>query len=1519
MGTTPAGGPATVGGVVYQMLWCLLRLTRFEIRQIDRAESASPGSALLVLEPKGGGGDAQEIEPHRYVVTQLKSRSGGGSWSLQEVITGVLPDLLKAVDMTASDPTYQFVTDGHIGEWVAVQRFFSSLKSRKHRGDPLAQLDTTNPMKVGARAGTGATTKPFWEKSAYTERDLFEKIAQTLDPHVSGEARRQLELRTWHLLGHFVFADPLPRETAEAEIDASLVEIIEFSETVEVCRQSLLMKLAEFARAGNAAIRLGSFLKDAGYPSIRKSDARALLNASARVNALRVASCGYEPAHHVQTDFTESLVSTVKDNALVVVAGDSGSGKSWHTCALAVALANRDALVVHADADGTARSTLDTALAVLWNAVKEQTGTRPYDRVAKGLPGPPPMRVIIIDRVENPTVARDLALAPLDSLGLRLVLACGKASTDAIRAAVRSAVPVIEVGRFSGAELADYLVARRVPHADAVPADVRELLVQPMLARIYSEIASGGWVPTTEYELFRAYWMERLEHNPAVNATLDLALLRDLARATIAGEKYPWRSDFVNATVRHEHSLGRLLGSGWLCRQSGGECLLWHDRLLNWVVADALVEDLLRGSRSASDLAKLCVQAAAGELRADHRWLGYVPMDVLWLLAERAAPASASSEILSAMEQSSFCPTLYTDTVPTLGKRAIGGLLHRLAAILAGDRSYRAIQIATCLASLDSPEAVATARELLRSDSVERRSVALHILRRQGDVASLDRIWALHVGGVGDPNWVVEYDRRMDALAAGIRLRPAWLIEKLTQAEPSTACLPDLVYLFARLTDRPDDWKRLKGHLKHIVPEDKRRCLVRCIMAFRDQSEVEYLRSQVATDADMAGDMALAALTRLDPDAAIDDIARSELRYLGFTRAWHLHPLLAARPESTRGAIGRLSSNKPSLPRELYSDAENEIDVDSFDRILDDFDAALQRALAPEEASESDGQVFGFLNFLEHIHRPDLLERLRARKGTTLDDNLAQYLLACGPRSDVAARLNDRQSFALLEWMGSDAVPQLVAIGLKAPSWYGQIDAAGHAHKHPETVVLQGLRDACHDDRTDENQKFVAYVCVHALAILEDWEHLIPIVMESGLAISPYLFEQRRTKGPLEEGILSLVRDRFRQGDVSSGVLLAAGLTRASEFVQPIANKLQSGELDRDQFLSAAIALDVLQVTDPQIVRFLLSKLNDETLRERLLGLLLSIGTPEALDGVAAAMDAKFDCDTCSALGHHDQFREVAAGIAWRHRITAERSLSYSRLIPILGSLSSPDVKAYLESLAFGHGRTLFGRSLRIAGIRGLSHRFPELAFRTAESVLRNPLSDERRDAVWQLKRLDAQQAVPLLLEIVRTVRDEAIEFTIASALSGDDLELHLVPMLQSDRPDVVRVACILSSYQRPSDQVRLLLQSNALHPDEQTRSMAIHALRERVRTASVSVLVEKAIAAQNPSERGLYLDWAATHGRGDKKRPGVPGWVTAPLRGRVSELEGKRFDDTMRKGDEEFASGIRDRARRKAERSPPE
>jgi hypothetical protein len=136
------GGSANINGILYQILGTLEWASRIQLSNANRA-GEEISQAQLIIEPSGGGGDARICASDRRLVGQWKTKSDGGSWSLQRVIGDVIPDLYRAVDEQRLDDhsEYLFITEGKRGKWDTAYTFFQHLSRGMPPADPLAALD----------------------------------------------------------------------------------------------------------------------------------------------------------------------------------------------------------------------------------------------------------------------------------------------------------------------------------------------------------------------------------------------------------------------------------------------------------------------------------------------------------------------------------------------------------------------------------------------------------------------------------------------------------------------------------------------------------------------------------------------------------------------------------------------------------------------------------------------------------------------------------------------------------------------------------------------------------------------------------------------------------------------------------------------------------------------------------------------------------------------------------------------------------------------------------------------------------------------------------------------------------------------------------------------------------------------------------------------------------------------------------------------------------------------------------
>lgn len=173
------GGSANISGILFQVLWSVLRALRVRLNAPIDAEVLP--DALLIFEPRDGG----DLQLHGGVteVDQVKAKADHGTWSLQTTICDVLPDLFKAVPGDGSPARrFRFVTEGTMGRWSEAYRFFRRLGSaRRPTTNVLAGLDDVR--SIGFQRSPSITG--FFPELSYTERTLFLRIAAELKTHAS--------------------------------------------------------------------------------------------------------------------------------------------------------------------------------------------------------------------------------------------------------------------------------------------------------------------------------------------------------------------------------------------------------------------------------------------------------------------------------------------------------------------------------------------------------------------------------------------------------------------------------------------------------------------------------------------------------------------------------------------------------------------------------------------------------------------------------------------------------------------------------------------------------------------------------------------------------------------------------------------------------------------------------------------------------------------------------------------------------------------------------------------------------------------------------------------------------------------------------------------------------------------------------------------------------------------------------------------------------------------------------------
>ncbi|NQT14650.1 MAG: hypothetical protein HQ582_17975 [Planctomycetes bacterium] len=623
------------------MLWALKRVGSLAISESTIDENSGELSeATLILEPADGG-DQQEEFGIRRVVVQLKARSDDRTWSLQDLVTEVLPDLYRAVDLTRPETTYCFVTEGRRGDWGEAEDFFRSFNNRLVTEDALASLSDSKEVKFGKRVQQpGTEKKPFWDPGPYTERGLFDRIVAYVRSRAKNreEPVAQTRQRLWHLLANFEFEPGNTWESIQEAVDNWLVTIVPALEDLPRFRDALLLDLARRASSGSAPVVATEFLDEHGLNATPLSKWMELTSKATHhlVRTLQLRGIDFgEEARPGLVDLT--FGRWMSNGPILILSGESGQGKTWLGYSLLWEAVRRQEIAIAIESEGNAHRDQDVAARVFWQEIVGHDNAPPFLRIRERLHqvgGEHGARriALLVDRVYDHTEARRLTLVPWEDLGIRVAITCLPDVEETICAATeKDRCAVVSVQDFTVGELQMYLASAIGDHWTTIPEDVRNTLRRPLLAHLYRDLTEGQpWQPTNEYELYERFW-QRLSRSEHGSFPADAAHLCRVAYSVVQGETYPWSTDQLVSSGMDNDCIERLTRIGWLRSRYPGRYEVWHERLLNWAAAEGIIAEVRVGRLSEMGACETIktLHFAPPDRVGPH--LGYVAMDAFWI------------------------------------------------------------------------------------------------------------------------------------------------------------------------------------------------------------------------------------------------------------------------------------------------------------------------------------------------------------------------------------------------------------------------------------------------------------------------------------------------------------------------------------------------------------------------------------------------------------------------------------------------------------------------------------------------------------------------------------------------------------------------------------------------------------------------------------------------------------------------------------------------------------------------
>jgi hypothetical protein len=429
-----------------------------------------------------------------------------------------------------------------------------------------------------------------------------------------------------------------------------------------------------------------------------------------------------------------------------------------------------------------------------------------------------------------------------------------------------------------------------------------------------------------------------------------------------------------------------------------------------------------------------------------------------------------------------------------------------------------------------------------------------------------------------------DYEASFEALRAGVAVEPAWLGRRILSADSEKEHVSELGYLLYRMDylDASKLWKEAGDILMTKISPGKPRSLLHCIARFSDHQKVNFVTEHLSRREDSASGAALAALTILDPLAAINRLVEVEDfdRYL--TRNHWLPAILHAQPKLARERILALAEANPNGRRiidGLFWERPDEIDGPMLSFVLRSLETELGERFDEIVAGNPD-RLYHTLDFLGRITDPRLLNILQNEAGSNLERMIVA--VACSRlrtnsnyRDDI--RENARK---LLILIGGEGITTLIGRELASEHFWIRHSGLTWAFVAEDDSIVDQLAalirrsvpgDASLTAEPDPPLEFLQ--ATRALAALGPDSVLVDILWQTNVLQLPLdLPEFRAHRGPLSKALTEQVRE-ILQSDGAVENLLLIGLAIA--------------EISGDPSL-IPLVLSVLSRADPEsrIARF---------------------------------------------------------------------------------------------------------------------------------------------------------------------------------------------------------------------------------------------------------------------------------------------------------------------------------------------
>ncbi|HEY0558593.1 MAG TPA: toll/interleukin-1 receptor domain-containing protein, partial [Thermoanaerobaculia bacterium] len=701
-----------------------------------------------------------------------------------------------------------------------------------------------------------------------------------------------------------------------------------------------------------------------------------------------------------------------------------------------------------------------------------------------------------------------------------------------------------------------------------------------------------------EYELLEELWNHSLERQPI---SMDRLLLQSVA---VLGHQsgYPWSVRELREAGFDDQALIRLIRRGLLRLEAArGVVELAQPRMLPWTVAAGLIASWCTGEINDEALVQQGLACLSEVTNPGQPWLGDAVPDLLWQLAGADGTLHATVALLAALEDHHPGEIVVTSAW-RLGSRLLPALFERLQAHAANENSWsiRYLEILRNISREESSLTEIGSRALifLQNANMEFQEIGVSILAFAPTATALGPLWQI-LCSEQDENSLPLQKQLADALAACARQNPGWVETRLLESDPSREPLKDLVFLLLQIDSGEEIWLRHRDTILQKVSGPGDRPIAYCVFQFRDRSMIEWLRSRIFQTEDLVGPAALRALLLLEPETVLPQPGGESVSVLLSTRGWWFPLYLTANePRAHSWALALLENHpNPWWIATIYSRFETWMPKAFVESLLHQ----AEQLLASEAAKPTDGKGLNRpLRTLAAIHRRELLYCFERRRGSSLEDNLADFLIRLGPNDSRWARHVDDDGLAVLLKIGGQGYARvaasylrgavtplgkrlamdLITRGIQAEgldfltSWVATIDVK----QSDDEVIFTGMRALSILAMAGRFKELVEGVIKFGLKIPRDLELYLEGVFFSDLDLAPALV---LFNGPM----------------TPPGAVLAVGLGHRSDLAPQVRAILQVPDSPSELIIAGLLCLNLLNDDSPEAEALLLAQLPRQEMR----------------------------------------------------------------------------------------------------------------------------------------------------------------------------------------------------------------------------------------------------------------------------------------------------------------------------------